>query len=425
MHNTMFQRAAGFLIAAAILLTGMSPPVRALADLPDRISLRTGEQLTLAAALPLDAEVAQTGSALASAKLDRLADQGTPQLRLTAGQEDGEAELVFRLMGWLPLKRVNVSVANKQPVRLIPGGQSIGVALLTKGVVVVGASDLGRKPSPARTAGLKAGDRIVSINGTAISSAGQLADMVQDDSPCLLEIVREDKEMTVEITPALDRRDGSHRLGMWVRDSTAGIGTLSFYDPESGVFGALGHAVADVDTGIILPISSGGIYESRVTAVNKGRQGTPGELIGEFFDAETQMGEIRLNTQTGIFGPAKAQIVNPLYPDGLPIAARGEVHTGEAELLTTLTDGGITAYACEIERVDTSGDGGSRSLLVHITDPALLEATGGIVQGMSGSPLIQDGRIIGAVTHVLVNDPTRGYAVFIENMLAASRGEKG
>ena len=417
-HRRRCGRALGYVLAAALLLMGMSPPLQALEALPARIDLRAGDQVELPFGLPGGAAFDPAQAAAVARFDERPADDAGRPL-LTAGSEAGETRLTFRLLGLFPVRRVQVSVGEARPKRLVPGGQSIGVALLTEGVVVVGASDLGMKPSPARVAGLRAGDRIVAVNGTMLNNAAQLAELIEADRPCQLEVVRDAEAMTVEITPTLDNRDGACRLGMWVRDSTAGIGTLSYYDPDSGRFGALGHAVADVDTGIILPVRTGEIYKSSVTEINKGRQGAPGELLGEFLNGEEQWGEIGVNTESGIFGAASRPLENPLYPDGLPVAARQEVRTGPAELLTTLTDGCVSAYACEIERVDAAGENAGRSMLIHITDPALIEATGGIVQGMSGSPIIQNGKLIGAVTHVLINDPTRGYGIFIENMLEA------
>ena len=334
-----------------------------------------------------------------------------------------EAESAFRLTEFFPAGRESGTDDAEHPAAdriLVPGGHSVGVALLTEGVIVVGASDLGTTPSPARIAGLKAGDRIISVNGTALESAAQLSLLMAPGAPCAFEIERDGNRFSMEIEPAADPRDGVCRLGAWVRDSTAGIGTLSFYDPASGTFGALGHAIADVDTGVMLPVGSGGIYESDVVDVNRGSSGEPGELLGEFFEAETQLGEIAINTSCGIFGTADEPIENPLYPEGLPAAARNEVHTGTAQLLTTLTEGEITAYACEITKINDRSGRDERSMVIEITDEDLLAETGGIVQGMSGSPIIQDGKLVGAVTHVLVNSPDTGYGIFIENMLEAA-----
>ena len=227
--------------------------------------------------------------------------------------------------------------------------------------------------------------------------------------------------MNVDVTPAIDPRDGAYRLGVWVRSSTAGVGTLTYYDPVSGGYGALGHAITDVDTGVIFPVGAGAVYENEVVHVTRGEESAPGELTGEFFEKEIVLGEIEKNTGFGVFGKAPAQMAaGGLYPEGLPVARRSEVRTGSAQLLSCVEGGEVKAYDCEIERFYSKSASEGRNMAVRITDPELLKKTGGIVQGMSGSPIIQDGKLVGAVTHVLVNDPTRGYGIFIENMLDAA-----
>ena len=418
MEKQHFRRACGVVLAALIAALGMSPPVRALEVMPRVLYMKAGSAAELSFALPGSVELQQEETAPVISSLDQSLGSSGQRVQLTAGAGAGYASLTFRLLGLLPVKTVTVSVEREKT--LVPGGHSVGVALLTEGVIVVGVSDLGAVASPARLAGLRPGDRIVSYNGIKIESASQLAEQLTSSAPGAFEIVRSGERMRLKIAPAKDPRDGVFRLGAWVRDSTAGIGTLSFYDPETGQFGALGHAIADVDTGVTLPVGYGGIYESSVVDVNKGRQGAPGELLGQFFDRDAQLGEILSNTDCGIFGTADAAFANPLYPDGLPVCTRADVHTGPAELLTTLTDGEITAYDCEIVKLNQQDAASARSMVIQITDEALLSQTGGIVQGMSGSPIIQDGRIVGAVTHVLVNDPARGYGILIESMLDAA-----
>ena len=291
---------------------------------------------------------------------------------------------------------------------------------------MVGSSDVGKTPSPAYQAGIRAGDRIVRVGDTPVTGSEQLRSLIAGGGEAVLEVARGDETMTVSVEPALDPADGAYRLGAWVRDSTAGIGTLSFYDPDSGAFGALGHAITDVDTGIVLPVGYGGIYESSVVDISKGKSGEPGELQGQFFDAGTQLGEVTSNTDFGIFGMTEEAIANPLYPDGLPVGTRGDIHVGKAQLLTTLVDGQVRAYECEITKLSAQDEPATRSMVIKVTDETLLQATGGIVQGMSGSPIVQDSKLVGAVTHVFINDPTQGYGVYIEWMLdAAERSEPG
>jgi len=303
---------------------------------------------------------------------------------------------------------------------LVPGGKNVGIAIETEGLVVVGTSDLGRKASPARLAGLNSGDIITEVDGHQVRTAEDLAQALTSGQTASVTIVRDEEQRTVQLTPTVDPRDGSARIGAWVRSSTAGVGTLSFVDPETGEFAALGHAISDIDTGITLPVENGGLYESRIVQIRPSQRGTPGEIVGDFLSEESQIGEITRNSDYGVFGASYSGELNELpYPGGLPVAAREDVQKGYAQILTTLDDE-VRAFDCEIEHIERDDRITIRSMVVHITDPELLERTGGIVQGMSGSPIIQDGKLVGAVTHVLVNDPTRGYGIFIENMLDAA-----
>lgn len=417
MRKGRSRRITGVIIALMFVAACMSPPMRAFENLPEKLYLKAGTQAQIDFTLPGTAELSQTSQAVISG-FDQSVSQIGNSVKLTAGEGAGEATLTYRLLGIFPIKQVNVTVEAEKV--LIPGGQSVGVAILTEGVVVVGSSDLGNTPSPARLAGLRAGDRILEVDGEAVESSGGLQQAVAAGKKVTLLVERAGERAEVEIMPAIDPRDKVYRLGIWVRDSTAGIGTLTFYDPDTGFFGALGHAITDVDTGIVLPVGYGGIYQSSVVDVNKGKRGEPGELLGQFFDADTQIGEIEKNTDFGVFGTTDLPLENALYPAGLPIGTRADIHIGEAEILTTLVDGEIHAYDCEILKLNDQDTANTRSMVLQITDPELLESTGGIVQGMSGSPIIQDGRIVGAVTHVFVNDPTQGYGVYIEWMLGAS-----
>ena len=400
-------------MAASLAMLSLSPQIGAVARLPDNVVMDVGAAMVIPVSSAVRASVDGDGANLAAYQGNR------DGLRLTAGSS-GEVNLTFRLLGLLPLRTVKVSV---QPQRiLVPGGQSVGVAMNTRGVVVVGNSDLGRTPSPARLAGIKSGDVIESVDGEAITSAKQLSACLSKGATAKLMLLRGGKSMECDITPARDSRDGTYRLGAWVRDSTAGVGTLTYFDPQSGGFGALGHAITDIDTGVVMPVGAGEIYANRVVDVTRSREGTPGELSGDFFSAPSRLGAVTLNTQYGIFGTGDGPVESALYPEGLPIAGLDRVHEGAATLIATVDDGGPREYGCEIVRVSNAGEPAERSMVIRITDRELLERTGGIVQGMSGSPLIQDGCIIGAVTHVMVNDPTMGYGIGIETMLAASGG---
>ena len=304
---------------------------------------------------------------------------------------------------------------------LIPLGQPVGIKLFSDGVLVVSTSKLesnGGVSSPARECGLKEGDLIVRMNREKIRSTEHVQELLQEsgEKPVLLEIRRGSRVIETDATP-VRCDDDVCRLGAWIRDSMAGIGTMTYYDPASGTYGALGHGITDVDTAALMPLSSGSIMDTTVQAVKKGSRGEPGELKGDF-SVQRDVGTLLANTTEGIFGMVGDESFL-CSGEAVPVARRSEIHTGPATIRSTVQGDTVGEYEAEIEHIYPESQV-TRNLMVHITDPGLLESTGGIVQGMSGSPILQDGKLVGAVTHVLVNDPTRGYGILIENMLKAA-----
>lgn len=298
---------------------------------------------------------------------------------------------------------------------LVPGGQAVGVAIRTSGVVVVGLGD-----GAGMDAGLRAGDILLSVNGRPLDTADILTETVNAAAgqPLSILLERSGKQQTVLAAPRYDDSSRTWRLGVWVRDSTAGVGTLTFYDPATGNYGALGHAITDSDTGLMLPVREGDLMDADIVSVRRGERGMPGELKGSFLREQIGLGSVRKNSASGIFGHMEQAPVNALYPKGLPTGSKNDVHTGEATILSTVDGRNMVEYSVEITQINRGSE--QKSMVVHVTDERLIQKTGGIVQGMSGSPIIQDGKLIGAVTHVFVNDPTRGYGIFIENMLNAA-----
>ena len=290
----------------------------------------------------------------------------------------------------LEVPRQQAAGAAEQEVgnTVIPIGRAVGIKLFSDGVLVVGLSPVETEDglhSPGKECGLKTGDVITHINGTEVDTIEQVQAVVAERAGETLTIQAMRGQRQLQLTTAaVENSQGVYQLGIWLRDSMAGIGTITFYDPDSGVFAALGHGINDVDTSMLMPLESGSIMPAAVSDVQKGMAGQPGELHGQF-DLTCDLGTLYANTNRGIFG----RLAEPGLADGL-------------------------------EAVEVAD--GTRSLMVQITDPELLEATGGIVQGMSGSPILQDGKLVGAVTHVLVNDPTRGYGIFAETMLKAAGG---
>ena len=307
--------------------------------------------------------------------------------------------------------------AAAEPVHeLCAVGRPIGVKLFSDGVLVIGFSD---GESPAKDCGLKKGDIITALDGAELDSIEDLRACLNENGggAAALTVKRGSRTLTLEAAPQQDE-SGEYRLGAWVRDSMAGIGTMTFYEPGSGAFGALGHGVTDVDTAKLLPLDHGSIMAASVKAVKKGERGAPGELKGEF-DFSRDCGTLYANTDCGIFGRLSPQDAEALGGKRYPIAKRDEIRPGQAAILAAVSGSEAKEYAIEIEKVYPAADT-TRNLLLRVTDEALLAQTGGVVQGMSGSPIVQNGRIVGAVTHVLLDDPGRGYGIFIENMLDAA-----
>lgn len=299
---------------------------------------------------------------------------------------------------------------------LVPVGHTVGVKLFADGVLVVGLSD---GNTPAKASGIKEGDILLAFNGVELDSTEHLQRLLSEngEARATVSVRRGSQTLTLPVTPR-ENEDGTVRLGAWIRDSMAGIGTMTFYDPQSGVFGALGHGVTDADTGALMPLESGSIMDATVKAVKRGENGSPGELRGDF-DLTRDSGSLCANTSCGIFGRITGESNALTGLESVPVAERGEVKTGKATILANVEDGSVKEYAVEIERIYSSLSP-TRNMLLRVTDSELLEKTGGIVQGMSGSPILQDGKLVGAVTHVLVNDPARGYGIFIDNMLSAA-----
>ncbi len=326
---------------------------------------------------------------------------------------EGEAE--YRLLGCIPVKRTGVRAYDD--CKLYVGGMPFGVKFYTDGVTVVGFCDVDTengKVNPAYEAGLRQKDIITHINGKPVSGATELTEVVEASGgkELVFRVSRGGESFDITVIPILSRSEGIGKAGMWVRDSGAGIGTVSFILPESGCFVGLGHGICDAETGELLKIGRGNIVDVTISGITKGVSGTPGELRG-FFNAGKR-GTLLGNDECGVFG------VFAELPSGLgePISLglRDELREGEATIYCTLDNGTRESYTVEISNINRNATGG-KCFGVKVTDKRLLEKTGGIVQGMSGSPIIQNGKLMGAVTHVMIGDPTAGYGIFAENML--------
>lgn len=324
----------------------------------------------------------------------------------------------IRLFDAIPVKNSTVTVVHRRYVTL--GGNVFGLRIFADGVIVTGvgtvASD-GADAAPAKKAGIKQGDIIRKINGTAVTSNHDISRLIGSSSgkPMSVELLRDGKTKNVTVEPAKDTADGKYKLGMWVRDSSAGVGTVTFVDNETGTVAGLGHAICDADTGDIMPLRSGDILDVIIRGCVKGTSGTPGELCGVF--GNKTLGELYINGSTGVYG-----VVAEKDPRAkkIPVALCNEVETGKAQIVSTVDGGEAEFFDIEITAVHR-GEGEEKNMVIKITDSDLLAKTGGIVQGMSGSPIVQNGMLVGAVTHVFVNDPQQGYAIFAETMISTAQ----
>ena len=345
----------------------------------------------------------------------RAAQSDAPQTAATAGSSY-EAQLM--LLDAIPLKTVRVSVSEQ--LYLIPGGEPFGIKLFTEGVMVVGLGKVQTQQgnvSPAEQAGIRKGDVILSIDGQKVGSNEAVAAVVAQSGGAALQVqlLRGGVQHTVKLSPALDRGGSGWKAGFWVRDSSAGLGTLTYIDEQQGFAAGLGHGITDTDTGQLVPVSSGQFVSVNITGAAKGQVGTPGELHGSFAGG-SKLADLAYNCERGVYGVVARQFWKKA---ALPVAFRQKVHTGKAQILCTVQGREPAYYSVEILSLNLSDSAAVKNIVLRVTDRRLLEQTGGIVQGMSGSPIIQDGCIIGAVTHVFLKDPTRGYGIFIENMLSA------
>lgn len=363
--------------------------------LPDSYYVTAGSTLSIEECIQVRADSLQTGAVVS----EPLPTVRTEQLRL---------------FGIFPVKEVTVTEVD-EPV-VVPCGTPFGIKIITEGVMVVDLTgfdtDMGII-SPAREAGIEEGDIISSIGGKKVMSNNDVSTIIEKEGGKVLgvELIRDGERRVVFLKPRRSLTDGVYRAGMWVRDSSAGIGTVTFYIPGNHVFAGLGHPVCDTDTGEILTMAKGEAASVVISGVRKSSDGDPGELIG-MFSSDKNCGPLIRNSESGVYGIFESCPVNS---QPIPVAMRQEVRTGSAVILATISGTKAEEYEIEIEKVDMGGSSG-HDLVVHITDSRLLDEAGGIVQGMSGSPIIQNGRLVGAVTHVLVRDPTRGYGIFADTM---------
>lgn len=339
----------------------------------------------------------------------------TPAIPLNTANV-GNYQVEVNLFERIPLKNIDVNITAKKYVN--PSGAPIGIKLHTDGVLVVGISyvtdENGNTVYPAKTSGIKSGDLIIGINGKKISSIDEMTSQIANTNGTFtLTLKRDDEILEKSVTAVKSSEDNSYKMGVWVRDSAAGVGTMTFYDPQTNKYASLGHAITDVDTGKILTVSDGKVLSCEIVSVNKGVKGTPGELIGSF--TGKNIGKIESNTPFGVYGNVENS-ENIVCCDLVEVATRFQTNEGDAYILSDIDGNGIKKYSIEITKISKNSSD-NKGIVFKVTDKALIAKTGGIVQGMSGSPIIQNNMLVGAVTHVFINEPTKGYGIFAENMI--------
>lgn len=420
----VYKKTLYFLLSAGIFAVAASLYYSMWSAVPSTIMIKAGMDQTLDFRVPASGELRREAiEASGSAGQNNVdiqhslhVDFGKPVI-VKAGQVD-QYKIHLKLFGMIPLKEVDVEVI--QDIKLKPAGIPIGIYVKTKGVLIVGIGEFegedGQTFSPGKYV-FQRGDYILEINDQEINEKKELIDMIDhcEGQELYFTIQRGESVLEIKARPE-QNKNGEYKMGIWVRDNAQGVGTMTYMD-ENGGFGALGHGINDIDTGTLMSLSKGTLYHTEIIGITRGSTGSPGELTGFIeYDDKNIMGSITDNTTKGIFGICTPQTQECAVYDYLPLGLKQEIEKGDAQIICSL--GGETeVYDVEIVDINLENDNINRGIVLKITDPELLAVTGGIVQGMSGSPIIQNGKLIGAVTHVLVQDPTKGYGIFIEEML--------
>ncbi|MFZ3588435.1 SpoIVB peptidase [Bacillus sp. DJP31] len=413
MTEDKIRKIIGTILLVLLVSIGFSKSLQRYVEMPKDVVLFEHQKEHIA--IPVSASVTSFANELYHT------EQGNEDTLSIEGLESGQGDMIVEMAGF-PIKKVDVRVLSD--FKVIPGGQSIGVKLNSQGVLVVGHHEIeteNGKQSPGVIAGVQIGDIIKKINNSPIEKMSDVTPFVQGagktGEPLNLVIVRSEKEIQTKLIPLKDKNEHSYRIGLYIRDSAAGIGTMTFFHPDSKKYGALGHVISDMDTKMPIIVDDGQIIRSTVTSIQKGANGSPGEKHARFSSEKEVIGDISRNSPFGIFGKLTKGMQNGIMDKGIPVSLSNQVKEGPAQILTVVDNDEVQLFDIEIVSTVPQKFPATKGMVIKVTDPELLEKTGGIVQGMSGSPIIQEGKLIGAVTHVFVNDPTSGYGVHIEWML--------
>lgn len=422
MRKDQWRFCTGISLILLIVSFAVSTQFRQIYALPSQMRIMQGETTLFQVNYPLTVDV----SADLNHSINLNAKSGGDLFSRPVFLEPvqlGQATVDFKLLGFIPIKQVQVDIL--PPLKMVAGGQSIGVVLHSNGVIVVGSSAIlganGDYVDPAKAAGIQVGDVILEINETKVNTDREVAEIIDasgnDQKELVLLLRRDNETITVQVRPVLCQDTKRYRIGLFVRDRAVGVGTLTFFDPGTYAYGALGHVITDSDTNQAIECKDGKIVPATVSGIQSGKVGHPGEKIGSFIEEDEVIGTIEKNTNFGIYGKVNSETSKHMYSEPLDVASMNQIETGYAEMLTVVDGQTVERFAINIEKINMQEYPEGKGLVIKVTDERLLAKTGGIVQGMSGSPIIQKGRIVGAVTHVFVHDPTKGYGCFMDWML--------
>lgn len=427
MHNRKAKHVKSLRIGILFILfiAIISPFAASTIYIPQEIKIIEGREHQFKFNLPLQANIKAQGQGVLKVNNKPI---GEEKVNINLGKpfsiqsnSKGTLDVQLKLLGILPLKTLKVDVIS--PMEVVPCGMTVGVNVETDGIMVLGTGNIhgidGKVYEPCKGI-LEAGDLILKINGKNLNNKQELIDFIEKNGEKEFKIVikRHNELFESSIKAIKSKEDNTLKIGAWVRDQTQGIGTITYYNPSNKSFGALGHGITDVDTKKLMPIKKGKIMKAEITSIKKGQKGIPGELTGPIFDSEeSRLGIIKLNTSQGVFGKIRDEKIKLLPGETVPIALQHEISEGEAVIRSNISGDCIEEFKIYIQKVSNFQQDLSKGLIIKIIDPRLLDKTNGIVQGMSGSPILQNGKLIGAVTHVFVQDPTKGYGIFIESML--------
>jgi len=420
--------AMGIILSCLFVALCLSPQVKALLLVPANQRMVVGETSLVDINLPekwqekIQMKVTRSSRSIFATR----EDPAVTVTRRASGYEiaalkPGKADVKVNLWGYIPIKSIEVEAVPAR--RVVVGGHSIGVFLQSQGIMVVGFAPViglnGDKLYPARDQGMEIGDLIIKVDDQAVATETDLARAIDDkgENEVKLAIRRRDKEMIIPVKAVHCAETERFRIGLYVRDGVVGVGTLTFWDPETHQYAALGHIIVDADTKQGINVGQGKVVSAAIQTVKPGKPGHPGEKIGVFNDKGMVAGNITKNTACGIFGETDKDLSNPLSQYTMEVAYAHQVKKGPAQMMTVVNGEDIEKFDIEIVKVYPRRQNG-KDMVIRVTDPRLLSMTGGIVQGMSGSPIIQNQHIVGAITHVFLNDPQSGYGIFIDNMLS-------